>query len=127
MQKSQQGGGSPMIRGFSANRLLYTVDGIRMNSAIFRSGNLHNVISLDPLSIQSTEVFFGPGAVLYGSDAIGGVMSFQTLRPSFSPSDTLQVSGAAELGLASANGHIRSHAQVAALRKEVGRTQQLHT
>ncbi len=83
IQKSQQGGGSPMIRGFSANRLLYVVDGIRMNTAIFRSGNLHNVISLDPFAIAKTEVLFGPGSVMYGSDALGGVMSFETLNPSF--------------------------------------------
>jgi hemoglobin/transferrin/lactoferrin receptor protein len=35
IQKSQLGGGSPMIRGFSTNRLLITVDGVRMNNAIF--------------------------------------------------------------------------------------------
>lgn len=81
VQKSQLGGGSPMIRGFSANRLLYSVDGIRMNSAIFRSGNLQNVISLDPFSLQKTEILFGPGSVMYGSDAIGGVMVFETLSP----------------------------------------------
>ena len=40
IQKSQYGGGSPMIRGFATNRLLYSIDGVRMNSAIFRSGNL---------------------------------------------------------------------------------------
>ncbi len=82
VQKSQLGGGSPMIRGFSANRLLYAVDGVRMNTAIFRSGNLQNVISLDPFSLQSTEILFGPGSVMYGSDAIGGVMAFETLSPS---------------------------------------------
>lgn len=81
IQKSQQGGGSPMIRGFSANRLLYVVDGVRMNTAIFRGGNVHNVISLDPFSLQRMEVLFGPSSALYGSDAIGGVMSFSTLRP----------------------------------------------
>ena len=70
-----------MIRGFSANRLLYSVDGIRMNTAIFRSGNLQNVISLDPFSIQRTDVLYGPGSVSYGSDAIGGVMSFNTIVP----------------------------------------------
>ena len=80
IQKSQLGGGSPMIRGFSTNRLLIVVDGVRMNTAIFRSGNLQNVISLDPFAIGKTEVFFGPGSVIYGSDAIGGVMSFQTLK-----------------------------------------------
>lgn len=81
VQKSQLGGGSPMIRGFSANRLLYAVDGVRMNTAIFRSGNLQQILSLDPFSLKSTEILFGPGAVLYGSDAIGGVMVFETLRP----------------------------------------------
>lgn len=81
VQKSQLGGGSPMIRGFSANRLLYSVDGVRMNTAIFRSGNLQQILSLDPFSLKSTEILFGPGAVLFGSDAIGGVMVFETLRP----------------------------------------------
>ncbi|GMQ27737.1 TonB-dependent receptor plug domain-containing protein [Algoriphagus confluentis] len=81
VQKSQLGGGSPMIRGFSANRLLYAVDGVRMNTAIFRSGNLQNVISLDPFSLANTEILFGPGSVMYGSDAIGGVMNFETLQP----------------------------------------------
>lgn len=81
VQKSQLGGGSPMIRGFSANRLLYAVDGVRMNTAIFRSGNLQNVISLDPFAINFTEILFGPGSVMYGSDAIGGVMAFETLSP----------------------------------------------
>jgi hemoglobin/transferrin/lactoferrin receptor protein len=81
VQKSQLGGGSPMIRGFSTNRLLYSVDGVRMNTAIFRSGNLQNVISLDPFAIENTEIQFGPGSVMYGSDAIGGVMVFETLKP----------------------------------------------
>ncbi len=84
VQKSQLGGGSPMIRGFSANRLLLTVDGVRMNNAIFRSGNLQNIISIDPLAVNETEVILGPASVIYGSDAIGGVMNFYTLKPVFS-------------------------------------------
>lgn len=84
IQKSQMGGGSPMIRGFATNRVLLVVDGVRMNNAIFRSGNVQNVISLDPLAIQEAEVIFGPGSVIYGSDAIGGVMDFHTLKPVFS-------------------------------------------
>ncbi len=103
VQKSQQGGGSPMIRGFSSNRLLYTVDGIRMNTAIFRSGNLHNVISLDPLAVSNTEVFFGPGAIIYGSDAIGAVMSFETLQPVFSDSAKWHINGSATARTATAN------------------------
>jgi hemoglobin/transferrin/lactoferrin receptor protein len=84
IQKSQLGGGSPMIRGFATNRLLIVVDGVRMNTAIFRSGNLQNVISLDANSLSHTEVIFGPGSVIFGSDAIAGVMNFHTLSPRLS-------------------------------------------
>lgn len=87
IQKSQYGGGSPMIRGFAANRVLIAVDGVRMNNAIFRSGNLQNVISIDPFSISKTEVIFGAGSVIYGSDAVGGVMNFYTLKPTLSTSE----------------------------------------
>lgn len=61
VQKSQLGGGSPMLRGFAANSVLMVVDGVRMNNAIYRSGNLQNVISLDPNFIENAEVIFGPG------------------------------------------------------------------
>lgn len=90
VQKSQMGGGSPMIRGFAANSVMIAVDGVRMNNAIFRSGNLQNVISLDPNAVENTEVIFGPGSIIYGSDALGGVMNFQTKDPelSFSADET---------------------------------------
>jgi len=82
VQKSQMGGGSPMLRGFAANSVLLVFDGVRMNNAIYRSGNLQNVISIDVNSVEQAEVIFGPGAVVYGSDALGGVMSFQSLTTS---------------------------------------------
>ncbi|MFY0594419.1 TonB-dependent receptor [Roseivirga sp.] len=85
IQKSQLGGGSPIIRGFSANSVLIVVDGVRMNNAIFRSGNLQNVITLDPNNLQEAEVVFGPSSVIYGSDALGGVMDFHSKNPEFSP------------------------------------------
>ena len=112
IQKSQQGGGSPMIRGFSTNRLLYTIDGVRMNTAIFRVGNIQNVISLDPFAIEKTEVFFGPGSIIYGSDAIGGVMSFQTLTPQFSINEKPLVTGKAVSRFSSANNEITNHFDV---------------
>jgi hemoglobin/transferrin/lactoferrin receptor protein len=109
IQKSQQGGGSPMIRGFATNRLLYTVDGVRMNTAIFRGGNIQNVISLDPFATENTEVFFGPGSVIYGSDAIGGVMGFQTLTPQLSFSGQTLVTGSAATRYSVANNEKTSH------------------
>ncbi|MEA3505064.1 MAG: TonB-dependent receptor plug domain-containing protein [Bacteroidota bacterium] len=84
IQKSQLGGGSPMIRGFSANSVLLVVDGVRMNNCIFRSGNLQNIINLDPNIISNSEIIFGPGSIIYGSDALGGVMDFHTKQPAFS-------------------------------------------
>jgi hemoglobin/transferrin/lactoferrin receptor protein len=112
VQKSQQGGGSPMIRGFSTNRLLYSVDGVRMNTAIFRGGNIQNVISLDPFAIEHSEVIFGPGSVVYGSDAIGGVMGFQTLTAKLSLDDKVLVSGKSVLRYSTANNEKTAHFDV---------------
>lgn len=109
IQKSQLGGGSPMIRGFSTSRLLITVDGVRMNNAIFRSGNLQNVISIDPFSIQNTEITLGAGSVVYGSDAIGGVMSFYTQKPQLSYKDSLFFKANAVTRYASANNEKTGH------------------
>ncbi len=109
IQKSQQGGGSPMIRGFATNRLLYAVDGVRMNTAIFRGGNIQNVISLDPFVMEQTEVFFGPGSVIYGSDAIGGVMSFKTLTPRLSLMEKPLITGKSVFRTASANNERTGH------------------
>ncbi|MFT6246801.1 MAG: hemoglobin/transferrin/lactoferrin receptor protein, partial [Salibacteraceae bacterium] len=85
IQKSQLAGGSPQLRGFGTNRVMIVVDGVRMNNAIFRSGNLQNVLSVDPSSLEGVEILFGPGSVMYGSDAIGGVMDFTTKEAKFSP------------------------------------------
>ena len=83
VQKSQAGGGSPVIRGFEANRILLVVDGVRMNNAIYRSGHLQNVITIDNNVLSSTDIYFGPGSVIYGSDALGGVVHFHTKNPRF--------------------------------------------
>ncbi|MBJ7882065.1 TonB-dependent receptor plug domain-containing protein [Gelidibacter salicanalis] len=109
IQKSQMGGGSPMIRGLSTNRLLITVDGVRMNNAIFRGGNLQNVISIDPFAIQNTEVTLGAGSVVYGSDALGGVMSFYTQNPRLSYADSLYFKGHVVTRYATANKEKTGH------------------
>jgi len=110
VQKSQMGGGSPMIRGFATNRVLITVDGVRMNNAIFRSGNIQNIISLDPFATNRAEVIFGPGSVIYGSDAIGGVMGFYTFEPILSNEEKSLIKTNALTRFSSANrektGHI---------------------
>ncbi|NND93490.1 MAG: TonB-dependent receptor [Flavobacteriales bacterium] len=81
VQRSQLGGGSPVLRGFEANRILLMIDGVRLNNAIYRSGHLQNAITVDPYLLESTEVLFGPGSLIYGSDALGGVVHFHTRSP----------------------------------------------
>ena len=81
VQQSQNGGGSPIIRGFEANRIGIVVDGVRMNTAIFRGGHLQNVLRVDNGQLERLEIFYGAGSTLYGSDALGGVLNFMTIKP----------------------------------------------
>jgi hemoglobin/transferrin/lactoferrin receptor protein len=81
VQKSQAGGGSPVVRGFEASRVLLMVDGIRMNSAIFRAGHLQNIITVDNMILDRVEILYGPSSTMYGSDALGGVVNLFTKQP----------------------------------------------
>lgn len=81
VQKSQQGGGSPVIRGFEASRVLLVIDGVRMNNLIYRSGHLQNIITTDNNAFEKVEVIYGPSSTIYGSDALGGVIHLYTKNP----------------------------------------------
>ncbi len=81
VQRSQMGGGSPIVRGFEANRVLLVVDGVRLNNAVYRSGHLQSAITVDPAMLERAEVIFGAGSLMYGSDALGGVVHFRTRAP----------------------------------------------
>lgn len=83
VQKSQQGGGSPTIRGFEASRILLLVDGVRMNNLIFRAGHLQNVITVDENFLETALVQYGPTSSLYGSDALGGSVNMITKKAKF--------------------------------------------
>ncbi|NII26446.1 TonB-dependent receptor [Pseudoflavitalea sp. X16] len=84
VQRSQLGGGSPVINGFEASRILLVVDGVRMNNAIYRTGHLQNAITIDDDILERTEILYGPSSTIYGSDALGGVIHFQTRQPRLS-------------------------------------------
>lgn len=104
VQKSQLGGGSPVVRGFEANRVLLVVDGVRMNNAIFRNGHLQNAITVDVNSLSQIELIYGPGSLAYGSDALGGVIHFRTYEPSFQlGASTLKLGGQLGYGTAANN------------------------
>lgn len=109
-QKSQAGGGSPIIRGFEANKVLIVVDGVRMNNSIFRGGHLQNVMTIDNSMLERAEIVFGPGSVVYGSDAFGGVMHFHTKKPVFAEGDeSFAFKGSAYTRYATANHEKTGH------------------
>lgn len=85
-QKSQMGGGSPVLRGFESSRVLMVVDGIRVNNAVYRAGHLQDIVTFDANMLDRIELYFGSGSTLYGSDALGGVIYMKTRDPRFGTS-----------------------------------------
>jgi hemoglobin/transferrin/lactoferrin receptor protein len=67
--------GSPIIRGLIGNRVLYLWDGIRLNNGALFSGPNGFFNQFPVGGVEQMEVVRGPGAVQYGSDAIGGVIN----------------------------------------------------
>lgn len=111
IQKSQMGGGSPVVRGFEANKVLLVLDGVRMNNAIYRSGHLQSAITIDNAMLERLEVLYGPGSLIYGSDAIGGVVHFRSKNPklNFDKNKPINFFGNSYLRYASANGEKSGH------------------
>lgn len=112
VQKSQQGGSSPVLRGFEASRVLLVVDGVRMNNAIYRSGHLQNAITTDQNSMSRVEVMYGPSSTIYGSDALGGIVHLVTKSPVLSGSKKFLTTGTAFSRFSSVNDEKTIHADV---------------
>lgn len=81
IQKTNHGGGSAIVRGLTGNQILYLVDGIRLNNAITRFGPNQYLNTVDRFSIDRIEIVRGSGSVLFGSDAIGGVINMLSYEP----------------------------------------------
>ena len=111
VQKSQQGGGSPVIRGFEASRVLLMVDGVRMNNAIYRAGHLQNIITVDNTILDRIEILYGPSSTIYGSDALGGVINLFTKNPIITQ-QSKSFSGNALINYASATDAVKTHADI---------------
>ena len=92
VQKSQLGGGSPVLRGFEASRILLMIDGVRMNNLIYRAGHLQDIIKTDMSSFERIEVLYGPASTIYGSDALGGVIHLYTQKPEFATGNKTSLS-----------------------------------
>ncbi len=75
------GSGRPVIRGFDGDRVLIVQDGVRTGDLSSQSGD-HGV-SIDPGRLQRLEVVKGPATLLFGSNAIGGVVNAITPQDAF--------------------------------------------
>ena len=118
MQRTNTAGGAPILRGMMGQHVLLLVDGVRLNNAITRFGPNQLLNTVDPFQIQQVEVLRGPGSVLHGSDAMGGVINIITRKPTFDPRrawdasaeavgrfESADLSGVGHAGVA---GHLRS-------------------
>jgi hemoglobin/transferrin/lactoferrin receptor protein len=81
VQKTNHAGGSPLVRGLTGPHNLILVDGVRVNASTYRTGPLQYLNTVDSFSLQRIELLRGPGSVLYGSDAVGGVFELVTRDP----------------------------------------------
>lgn len=78
MQRTAAGQSSPFIRGLTGQQILVLIDGVRMNNSTYRAGPNQYFNLIDPGQVERIEVVRGAGSVLYGSDAIGGVINVVT-------------------------------------------------
>ncbi len=110
VQETNYGGGSPIVRGMIGPQLLILVDGVRFNNAVYRTGPLQYLNLIDPLSLDRIEVLRGPGSVLYGSDAMGGVIeTFPKAPGDFRDKEGLPANGRALFRYSSANLGLVGH------------------
>lgn len=85
VQSTNRGAGTLILRGLVGPENLIYFDGVRFNQSTFRTGPNQYLDTVDPWALQRIEVVRGPGSVLYGSGAMGGVVQ---LVPRSLPSET---------------------------------------
>lgn len=93
LQKTNLGGGSPIMRGMSGNRVLLMVDGFRLNNATYRLGLNQYLNTVPGGSLDQIEVMSGPSGVQYGSDGLGGTIHLRSGDPAGDGGDNLHYQG----------------------------------
>ncbi len=83
IQQTTPGQGIPIIRGLKGSQNVHLIDGIRLNTAFFRNAPNQYMALVDPFMTEQIEVVRGPASVLYGGDALGGVVNVLTHTPLF--------------------------------------------
>ncbi|MCF6318099.1 MAG: TonB-dependent receptor [Proteobacteria bacterium] len=87
IQQTTPGQGIPIIRGLKGSENVHLIDGMRLNTAFFRNSPNQYLALVDPFMTEQIEIIRGPASVLYGGDALGGVLNVITHTPSFQGED----------------------------------------
>jgi iron complex outermembrane receptor protein len=96
------GNARPIIRGFDGDRILIMQDGVRTGDLSSQSGD-HGV-SIDPAGLERIEVVRGPATLLFGSNAIGGVVNAISPQDAFRAQPFTGLMGGVSVDAGSANG-----------------------
>lgn len=104
------GASRPIIRGFDGDRVLLMEDGIRSGDLSSQSGD-HGV-TIDPNSLERIEIVRGPATLLYGSNAVGGVVNAITPHENYRQAPVLGTHGRFSADTGSANGQAGTNASV---------------
>jgi TonB-dependent heme/hemoglobin receptor len=111
IQKSNTGGGSPFIRGLTGKQVLILIDGVRVNNSYFRFGPHQYLNTIDSNDIDRVEVVHGPTSVLYGTDALAGVINVITRNNTYASGEA-QTQGLVALRAGSADSSLGGRARV---------------
>ncbi len=84
-QETTVGQGSPMLRSLTGYQTLIQVDWVRLNNSTFRSGPNQYTATIGPEMLDRAEILLGSSSMLYGSGAMGGVVSFFTKAVPINP------------------------------------------
>ena len=104
------GSSRPIIRGFDGDRVLIMQDGVRTGDLSSQSGD-HGV-TIDPAGLERLEVVRGPATLLYGSNAIGGVVNAITPHDTFHTAKHVGTDGQMLTDFGSANAQAGVNGQV---------------
>ncbi len=110
VQKTNHGGGAPIIRGTVGPQVLILVDGVRLNNSTYRAGPNQYLNLIDPNYLKRLEVLRGPGSIAYGSYAFGGVISATTPGTLMTGSSTFRYGGSLLGRYGSADNELTAHA-----------------
>lgn len=74
VQRTTSASAAPLMRGLGGQRSLLLFDGLRLNDSLTKVGGNALLTLVDPSTVQQVEVVRGPASVMYGSDALGGLV-----------------------------------------------------